>query len=194
MDRTASVLKHFKRLHRRFHELPLDAIYDDPFVFEVFVLNYQTKVFALTASDRPIAFASPLSFAAVRDALETAPASVVSRPVTNDDLARAKRNLGLVDVLGSNEQFGPFVEELRARFGWLPAGREQWRPRECELRTLGCDRCAAGSDRTGQRDRCRVLRIRAGTDSPAPELIWPLVRREAREVIPTASPRPRRDG
>ena len=125
VDRSVSVLKHFKRLHSRFHELPLDAIYDDPFVFEVFVANYQTKVFALTAADGPIAFASPLSFAAVRDALETAPASVVSRPLTNDDLERAQANLGQVDVLGANEQFGDFVEELRARFGWLPAGAKR---------------------------------------------------------------------
>ena len=76
VDRSVSVLKHFKRLHSRFHELPLDAIYDDPFVFEVFVANYQTKVFALHCgrrSDR------------VRE-----PALVRSRPRTRSRLHRLR--------------------------------------------------------------------------------------------------------
>src|SRR5262249_24908647 len=43
--RTVSHLKHFKRLHDRFHDLPLEEIYEDPFVFRHFVDNHQTKVF-----------------------------------------------------------------------------------------------------------------------------------------------------
>ena len=60
VDRTISVLKHFKRLFARYRDLPLDEIYDDELVFRLFVENFQTKVFAIAAADRPQAFVSGL--------------------------------------------------------------------------------------------------------------------------------------
>ena len=58
VDRAVSVLKHFKRLWPRYHELELDAVYDDELVFRHFVEHYQTRMFALTEADHTRSFAS----------------------------------------------------------------------------------------------------------------------------------------
>jgi hypothetical protein len=136
VERTVSVLKHFKRLRDRYRDLTLDAIYDDPVVFPFFVENHQTKVFAITAADRPNAFASALAFDEIRDRLdvpghsEAAVPSDVPDTITVDDarLEQAKVNLSAVDVIGCDEQFHSFVEDLRASFGWWSAGIDD-RPR-----------------------------------------------------------------
>jgi hypothetical protein len=126
VDRTISVLKHFKRLYARYRDLPLDAIYEDEIVYPQFVEHFQTRVFALDAADRPRAFAGAADFQSLRTALE-APAGAappLAPPIVVDAgrLARAKHNLELVDVVGVNEAFGAFVAELRQRYGWWSDG------------------------------------------------------------------------
>ena len=128
VDRTISVLKHFKRLYARYRDLTLDAIYDDDIVFPHFVEDFQTRVFALEAADHPRAFAGAADYQSLRTALE-APAgtrAALAPPITVDAarLARAKQNLGAVDVVGVNEAFGAFIAELRQRFGWWAGGAE----------------------------------------------------------------------
>jgi len=49
-------------LYERYHEYPLEAIYDDPFVYRHFVENHQTKLFSVTAADHPKMLASALGF------------------------------------------------------------------------------------------------------------------------------------
>ena len=130
VDRTISSLKHFKRLYERYRDLPLEAIYEDAFVFRHFVDNHQTKVFAVTAADRPKAIASRLTQAEMHahlagtggdpDAGSLAPSDTFL--VDDHRLALAKGQLAEVDVIGVSEQFGEFVEELRSRFGWWPGG------------------------------------------------------------------------
>jgi hypothetical protein len=130
VDRTISVLKHFKRLFARYRELPLDEIYDDELVFRLFVENFQTKVFAIAAADRPQAFVSGLSYAEIFARLaepRVTGAGPDARPletitVDADRVVRAKVNLAAVNVVGLNEHYGDFVEELRRRFGWWSAG------------------------------------------------------------------------
>jgi hypothetical protein len=131
VDRTISVLKHFKRMFERYRDLTLDEIYDDELVFRHFVEDHQTKVFALTADDRPQAFASGLSFQEIYAHLRGDPADearsanrVAGATITidADRLAQAKANLAEVDVLGLSEHYREFVEELRSRFGWWSAG------------------------------------------------------------------------
>ncbi len=128
VDRTISVLKHFKRLYARYRDLSLDAVYDDPLVFRHFVENFQTRMFALTPADEPRSFASAVGFRALRDALEE-PAGVAVVPGPRDTivvdaarLAVARENLARVDVIGVNEEFGAFVDALRRRYGWWSAG------------------------------------------------------------------------
>ncbi len=129
VDRTVSVLKQFKRLYEQYRDLPLDAIYDDPFVYRHFVENHQTKLFSVTAADHPQMLASTLGFQEFHERL-TATRTGAERRAGEPDtitidahrLAAAKENLARVDVVGLNDRFDEFVESLRARFGWWPAG------------------------------------------------------------------------
>ena len=115
IDRTVSMLKHLKRLFEQYSELSLEAIYDDDFVFRRYLDNAQTKVFALTAEERERALASAASNA------ETEPLAR-SMPIDQHRIEHAKANLAKVDVLGLNESYGAFLEELHIRFGWWPNG------------------------------------------------------------------------
>ena len=127
IDRTISVLRHFKRLWSRYRDSSLDEIYDDEFVFRHYVENFQTRVFALTRDDAAQSFASARGYREIRDAL--ADPAPLPRPsegetIRIDDrrLAIAQANLARVDVVGVSERFPLFVEQLRARFGWWPSG------------------------------------------------------------------------
>jgi hypothetical protein len=101
--RTVSVLKHFKRVEARFHECPLEAIYDDRQIFRFFVENHQTKVFSLVPSDNEVA---------------------INCGLTTDDerYERARASLAQVDVLGITEEYNRFVDETQRRFGWWGRG------------------------------------------------------------------------
>ena len=130
VERTVSMLKHFKRLHERFHHLSLDEIYDDAFVFRHFIENHQAKVFSVTPADRPRTIASRVTYQEIHDYLTAVPsrrdeASVSAGDtitIDRDRLARAKENLAQVDVVGLNDRYDAFVAALRDRFGWWPEG------------------------------------------------------------------------
>lgn len=129
IDRTISALKHFKRLHERYRDLSLEQIYDDEFIFSVFVENHQTRIFAVTPEDSPDAFSSSLSFESALVGLRTDPdsksaAGASGSGVVLDDnrLAIAKANLAATDVVGLTSGYPEFIEELRARFGWWSEG------------------------------------------------------------------------
>jgi hypothetical protein len=124
VERTLSVLKHFQRHFDRYEPLSLAALYDDPFLFENFVHNHQTKLFSITAADRPETFASTMTHAENRARHLGGPDPVASTTIAVDAarLALAKSNLARVDLVGVNERYPDFVERLRARFGWWPAG------------------------------------------------------------------------
>jgi hypothetical protein len=129
VDRTVSVLKHFKRLHERYREQTLEEIYDDEFVFSHFIDNHQTRIFSVQREDNPDAFSSSLSYDATLEALSpnrdpSMVGSTRSSRIVVDDgrLALAKTNLGRIDVLGLTTHYGDFIEELRTRFGWWPSG------------------------------------------------------------------------
>ena len=82
VERTISVLKHFKRLSRRYHSHALDDIYEDPFVFADFIENHQTRMFSVTADDKPEAFGSNMSYWATASLLG------LGKPPSDDDEAR----------------------------------------------------------------------------------------------------------
>jgi hypothetical protein len=103
VERTISVLKQFKRLEERYRSKPLEAIYEDPYIYRHFVHNHQTKVFSLTAEDHPRGVARPISIDAER-------------------LELAKANLARVDVVGLTERYDDFIVELKRRFGWWHGG------------------------------------------------------------------------
>jgi serine O-acetyltransferase len=140
VERTISVLKHFKRLSRRYHSHELDDIYADPFVFAHFIENHQTRMFSVTADDKPEAFGSNMSYWAtasllglgkppsdddeVRDEIdrERAVAAAESSIVDESRFKVAIEHLEKVDVIGFTEHYDAFIAELRERFGWWPAG------------------------------------------------------------------------
>jgi hypothetical protein len=130
VDRSISVLKQFKRLVERFHSSPLDEIYQDEYVFRHFIQNHQTKIFSLTREDNARAFLRAID-------------------VDEHRLADAKANLAKVDVIGLNERYGDFIDELRDRYGWWPSGldaparsnvsREPWEAGEALRRQIALD-------------------------------------------------------
>jgi hypothetical protein len=130
VERSLSALRHFKR-EPAYRHLSLEEIYDDRLIFRFYVENHQTKVFGLGPDDN-------------EDAINCG--------LTIDDarFARAQQNLAAVDVIGLTEKYPAFIDEVRSRFGWWPAGvdtdrrenasREGWAA-EPEL----CERIAADS-------------------------------------------------
>jgi serine O-acetyltransferase len=138
VDRTISVLKHMKRLSRRYKTFPLEQIYEDPFVYAHFIENHQTRMFAITRADEPEAFGSGMSywqtaallgFGPQREGVELeeidrerAIAPARASMVDGTRLEVAKRHLATVDVIGFSERYREFIEELRHRYGWWPDG------------------------------------------------------------------------
>ncbi len=139
VDRTFSVLKHLKRRAKRYHDHRLEEIYDDPFVFVHFIENHQTRMFAITADDKPEAFGGTMSYWATAALLglgnpnddpetqdpadrERAIASAKASAVDERRYEVAKQHLAKVDVIGFTEQYNEFIDELRRRFGWWPSG------------------------------------------------------------------------
>jgi len=122
--RTISVLRHFKARFERYDALTLEQIYDDEFVFEYFVHDHQTKLFSATPDDGIETFVSRLTHAenlARHQGLVPAD-SGATFTADADRFARAQRALAGTDVVGVTERYADFVEALRARFGWWPAG------------------------------------------------------------------------
>jgi serine O-acetyltransferase len=140
VDRTVSVLKHFKRLTPRVEEMSLEEIYDDPFVFGHFIENHQAMMFSVTADDKPEAFGSSMTYWGTLTMMRMHRAgspnddqkkemerlreiAVTQAPkVDAERFARAKANLERVDVIGFSEHYGEFIDELRDQFGWWPTG------------------------------------------------------------------------
>jgi hypothetical protein len=129
VDRTISVLKHFKRLHERYHDQPLEAIYEDEFVFSQFIDNHQTRIFSVQRADNPDAFSTSLTYDATLEALSpsrdanVAAATRSARIVVDDRrLAIAQESLANTEVVGLTSTYGEFLEDVRQKFGWWPAG------------------------------------------------------------------------
>jgi hypothetical protein len=104
VERTLSLLRQRQHLGEDNPGMALEAIYEDPMVFECFIHNHQAKIFAMTAEDRLESYMDAIDVDAQR-------------------LATAKDNLQQVDLFGFKEDFGEFREEAERRYGWnLPGG------------------------------------------------------------------------
>jgi len=124
VERTISVLKHFKTRFARYEPLPLEQIYDDEFVFEYFVHDHQTKLFSATPADGIETFVSRLTHAEnlARHRGVVPVDATATFTADADRLAVARRTLAGVDVLGVTERYADFVEQLRSQFGWWREG------------------------------------------------------------------------
>lgn len=97
--RTISYLRQCKGAHRKFNDATLEEIYDDPWQFPTKVHNYQAKQFAMGPGD-------PLE--SHLDVID----------IDDERLARAKATVEQVDVLGLQEHYDEFIDEVRRRLGW----------------------------------------------------------------------------
>ena len=166
VDRTISLLKHFKRVSKLYNSKPLEEIYDDPFVFAHFIENHQTRLFSVTAEDKPEVFGSTMSYwttasllglgkasfdAEAQDGIDRERAIAAAEPSTVDAprFEVAKAQLARIDVIGFSEQYDEFIDELRRRFGWWPSGidtkgkanlsREAWEASAALRRRIAAD-------------------------------------------------------
>lgn len=102
--RTVSLLDQIRREHRP--DTPIEAIYEDPAVFRGRVLDHQTKVFSMTDDDGVNAWFQPIDVDEAR-------------------LESAKARLGEVDLLGFQEHFDTFLQELVRRWNWRIRPRQR---------------------------------------------------------------------
>jgi hypothetical protein len=99
VERTLSYLRHHQKFTPEDRELPLEAIYDDPFRFHGLVHNHMVKMFSLTAEEMTDGALTRVEFTPPR-------------------LEQAKARLTTVDAVGLQERFDEFCEGLVRRFGW----------------------------------------------------------------------------
>ncbi len=99
VERTISLLRVLREQREAWHELTLEQMYDDASMFPRLIHNHQTKMFSMTAADRPQSY---------RDEI----------PIDEARLEIAEHNLARIDLIGLTEQYGEFLATLRRRFGW----------------------------------------------------------------------------
>lgn len=99
VERTLSYLRHHREATTSDRAKSLEEIYEDPFRFHGFIHNHMVKMLSLTVAQ--------MKNGALTDI-----------DLTDAALERAKQNLERIDIVGLQEQFGHFWEELWQRFGW----------------------------------------------------------------------------
>lgn len=138
--RTISTLRHFRRLRpgsvgeggapSRFAGWPLEAVYDDPAVHSTFIRDHQVRLYSAILSDGTGAFGSPSSYEAIAARLRDGAAApdpldaawTANESVRRGALTTALANLHATDVVGTDDGYDRFVDELRVRHGWWPDG------------------------------------------------------------------------
>lgn len=99
VERTLSYLRHHRAATPTDAAKSLEEIYEDPFRFDGLIHNHMVKMLSLT----------------VETMRQGALTHVDLGPA---DLRRAEENLEGVDVVGLQEHFEGFWDDLRLRFGW----------------------------------------------------------------------------
>lgn len=98
VDRTISVLQHYRDLTPADRDLPLEQVYDDP-IRQLMIRNHMIKMLAMRLE-------------------EMTDGALTDLPVDRDRLELAKQRLTGVDVVGVQPRFEAFCTELEHRFGW----------------------------------------------------------------------------
>lgn len=147
VERTLSYLKHCRHYHREHENLALEEIYEDPWFRAMFMDDYQTRIFSMTAPEAmaqkrlfpessviptpaELKAGTPLPAAAeqfrdrhpARFTLELFAPCTGDIAVTPERLARARDNLSQVELVGVTEKYEEFLRKLQEHYGWnLPA-------------------------------------------------------------------------
>lgn len=98
-ERTVSYLEHHRQVTASDRDLTLEQIYDDPDRFHGLVHNHMVKMLSLTPDEMDDGALTRVRFSPQR-------------------LERAKERLATVDVVGLQEHFEDFCDDLGRRFGW----------------------------------------------------------------------------
>ena len=98
--RTLSYLRHHRDNEPSDRYKRLEEIYEDPLRFHGFAHNHMTKMLSLTSAEM------------------TDNAMLARVDFHEGHLERAKEALAGIDIVGVQEQFEDFCQELSARFGW----------------------------------------------------------------------------
>jgi len=99
VERTISALHHHRQHEPRLRDASLEEVYDDPWIFPIYIHNHQSKLFSMNESDKLESFMDVIA-------------------VDEERLRAAIANLAHVDVLGLQESFDDFTSLLASRFGW----------------------------------------------------------------------------
>jgi hypothetical protein len=100
VERALSFLRHQREEEPRFHGARLDEIYEDPICRDGLLRNHMVRMLSLSDEEMTAGALTPITvddarLATARDALERR-----------------------IDVVGVQERFDAFCEELEDRFGW----------------------------------------------------------------------------
>lgn len=98
VERTLSYLRHHREVTPADRDLSLEEVYEDPLRFHGLIHNHMVKMLSLTPAEMTAGVLTQVEF-------------------DRDRLERAKANLATVDVVGLQERFTDFWDELRTRHG-----------------------------------------------------------------------------
>lgn len=143
VERTLSYLKHCRQYHEEHAGMALESIYEDPWFRAMFMDNYQTRIFSMTA---PEAMAqkrlgpesreipTPRELKAGKALSDEVDRFRIANPtrftmelfapctgdiaVTPERLASARENLSQVELVGVTEQYEGFLRKLQEIYGW----------------------------------------------------------------------------
>ena len=110
--RTVSYLQHYRATNPEGDRRPFEQIYEDPLRFRGMIENHMVKMFALRTEEMTDGMLTPVDFGP-------------------EHLERAKQRLATVDVVGVQERFDVFWDDLRGAFGW-PLGDRPGRANRSE--------------------------------------------------------------
>ena len=99
VERTLSYLRHHRATTPADQAKSLEEIYEDPFRFDGLIHNHMTKMLSLTVETM-------------------ADGALTHIDLGGADLHRAEANLERIDLIGLQEHFDAFWDEMRLRFGW----------------------------------------------------------------------------
>jgi len=99
VDRTLSYLRHHRSTIAEDANRSLSEIYDDPFRFHGLIHNHMVKMLSMSTDEMTDGALTHIEF-------------------TTAHLDRAKANLESIDVVGLQDDFESFCDELTRRFGW----------------------------------------------------------------------------
>jgi hypothetical protein len=107
VERTLSYLRHHRQQTPEDRDKTLEEIYDDPFRFHGLAHNHMTKMFSLTLDEMTAGMLTRVDF-------------------THERVERAKANLASLDLVGVQERFQEFCDELNEHFGWSLGHQPKW--------------------------------------------------------------------